>query len=105
LFYQKSWGVPLTIDEFLDLSKQYSVSLKKDHLFGSEKPTYDWLRSYLKRHQNLISKKSYPLEKKRAAVTSEQIDKWFELLSKIIQENNLENLPGQIFNCDESGKK
>ena len=86
------------------MAKQYSVSLEKNHLFPSKKPSYDWLRSFLKRHTNLVLKKSYPLERKRAAVTPEQIGKWFELLSKVIEENNLGNRPGQIFNCDESGK-
>ncbi len=65
---------------------------------------YDWLWLYLKRHQNLILKKSYPLEKKRVSITSEQVEKQFEVLSKIIRENNSKNLPGQIFNCNESGK-
>ena len=78
--------------------------MKKSHLFPSETPTYDWLRSFLQRHPNLVLKKSVPLEKKRAEVTWKEIDEWFSLLSKVIEENNLENKPGQLFNCDESGK-
>jgi hypothetical protein len=104
LFYIKSWGVPLSIDEFLNLSKNYASSLNKSHLFPSETPTYDWLCSFLKRHDNLTLKKSYPLEKKRAALTLEQVDEWFQLLDKIIQDNDLANHPAQIFNCDESGE-
>ncbi|CAF3119370.1 unnamed protein product [Rotaria sp. Silwood2] len=73
------------------------------HLFPSGTPTYDWLYSFLNRHHNLILKKSYPLEKKRAALTCEQVNNWFQLLNKILQENNLSNNPAQIFNCDESG--
>ncbi|CAF3877399.1 unnamed protein product [Rotaria sp. Silwood2] len=99
----QSWGVPLTIDEFLKLSKQYALSLNKIHLFSSGTPTYDWLYSFLNRHNNLILKKSYPLEKKRAALTCEQVDNWFQLLNKIIQENDLADRPAQIFNSDESG--
>jgi hypothetical protein len=94
----------LSIDEFLSLSKQYASFLNKSNLFPSETPTYDWLYSFLKRHNNLILKKSFPIEKKRAALTLEQLDKWFQLLDKVIQENDLANRPAQIFNCDESGE-
>lgn len=94
----------MSIEEFLNLAKECAVSLNKDHLFPSEKPTYDWLRSFLKRHKNLMLKKSYPLEKKRAALTAEQVDEWFELLLKVIDENDLANRPAQLFNCDETGK-
>ncbi len=104
MFYIKSWGVPLSIDEFLNLAKNYASSLNKKHLFPSETPTYDWLYSFLKRHDNLVLKKSYPLEKKRAALTEEQVDEWFQLLNKTIQDYDLANRPAQIFNCDESGK-
>lgn len=58
----------------------------------------------MNRHQNLVLKRSYPLEKKRAALTIKQVDGWFELLNKVIQENDLANRPAQIYNADESGK-
>ncbi|CAF4904409.1 unnamed protein product, partial [Rotaria socialis] len=98
-----SWGDPLSIEEFLHISEEYASSLNKSNLFPAGKPTYDWLRSFLKRHTNLILKKSYPLEKKRAALTSEQIEEWFGLLSKVIGENDLANWLAQLFNCDETG--
>ncbi|CAF4101540.1 unnamed protein product [Rotaria magnacalcarata] len=97
----QSWGVPLSIEEFLHISEEYASSLNKSNLFPAGKPTYDWLRSFGKRHTNLILKKSYPLEK-RAALTSEQIEEWFGLLSKVIEENDLANCPAQLFNCDET---
>ena len=99
----KKSGVPLSINEFLNLSKEYASSLKKSDIFPSKGPAYDWFRSFLKRHQNLILKKSRPLEQKRASLTSEQVDKCFDLLEKVIRESNLENRPGQIFNCNETG--
>lgn len=74
-------------------------------MFHTGTPTYDWLYSFLNRHTNLVLKKSYPLEKKQAALTNEQVDNWFLLLNKIIQENNLADRPAQIFNSDESGKR
>jgi hypothetical protein len=81
------------------------VVLNKSYLFPSGVPTYDWLYSFLKRHNNLMLKKSYPVEKKRAVVTKEQIEKWFVLLKKVLQDNDLLNRPSNIFNCDESGKE
>ncbi|CAF1521897.1 unnamed protein product [Adineta steineri] len=102
-FVLQSWGKPLSIEEFLDLAKRYAASLNKGHLFPSESPSYDWLRSFLKRHQNLVLKKSRPLEKKRASVTIEQVYGWHNLLTEIINDNDLVNRPGQIYNCDETG--
>lgn len=86
------------------MASEYARSLEKNPLFPSGTPTYDWLRSFLNRHPDLMMKKSKPLEKKRAALTMDQVNQWFDLLSKVIQENNLEHNPAQIFNCDESGK-
>ncbi|CAF1416242.1 unnamed protein product [Adineta ricciae] len=99
----KNWGRPLMIDEFLEMAKEYAASLNKSHLFSSGTPSYDWFRSFLHRHKNLILKKSRPLEKKRASVTMVQVDAWFDILSRVIRENDLLNRPGQIFNCDETG--
>ena len=101
----KSWGTPLSISEFLHLAKNYASSLKKSHLFPLKTPTYDWLRSDLKRRRNLTLKKSRPLEQKRALLTRAQVNDWFSLISKTIRDNDLEDRPCQIFNCDESGNK
>lgn len=86
------------------MAEQYAASLNKGHLFPLGKPTYDWMRSFLKRHTNLTLKNSQPLEKKRAEITEEQVNEWFKLLSKVIMDNQLVNSPAQLFNCDESGK-
>ena len=100
----KSWGEPLSIQDFLNLSTQYALSLNKIHLFSSETVSYDWLYSFLSRHDNLRLKKSRPLDKKRASLTLKQVDNWFKLLDNVIKENRLEDRPANIFNCDESGK-
>jgi hypothetical protein len=103
-FNIKSWGVPLTRTEFINLARQYAPSVNKSYLFPSGTPTCDWFYSFLQRHRNLVLKKSSPLTKKRASLTIEQVNQWFDLLSKVIQENDLVHRPGQIYNCDESGK-
>jgi hypothetical protein len=57
------------IGEFLNLAKEYARSLGKSHMLPSEAPTYGWLRSSLNRKQDLMLKKSEPLEQKRVALT------------------------------------
>lgn len=74
-------------------------------MFPSGSPTYDWIVSFLNRHQKLVLKKSRPLEQKRANIRQEQINDWFDLISKTINENGLEHHPDQIYNADESGKE
>ena len=44
-----------------------------------------------------------PLSKKRAQITSKDIDEWFASYKKFIHEVGLEDRPAQIWNCDESG--
>lgn len=95
--------MPLGISEFLNLAKQYASALNKNSLFSPNGPTHDWFRSFLQCHTNLSLKKSRPSEKKRASVPLDQADKWFTLGQKILEENELENRPAQIFNFDESG--
>ena len=100
----KTWGVPLSINEMLNLAKTYASSLNKDRLFPSGTPSYDWLRSFLKRHSTLVLKKSSLLTKKRAGITAEQVNQWFRLLSSVIEDNHLASRPAQIFNADETGR-
>ncbi|CAF1515821.1 unnamed protein product [Rotaria sp. Silwood1] len=99
----KKWGEPVSINEFLNLAKQYASALNKDNLFPSDMPTYDWLRSFLSRHSNLVLKNSTPIDKSRAKVTASQVNEWFNLLTKVINDNDLANRPGQIYNADDTG--
>ncbi len=86
------------------VSKHYASALNKSHLFPDGKPTYDWLQCFLSRHSSLVLKRSSPLEKNRASLTNAQVDEWFELLTKVLNENNLIHCPAQIFNADETGE-
>jgi len=71
--------MPLTKAEFINLAKQYASHVNKSHLFPSGEPTLDWLRSFLKRRENLVLKKSHPIEKKRAKLTIEQVLGWQQI--------------------------
>lgn len=97
--------MPLSIDELLNLAKNYAATLEKAHMFPSGAPTYDWLRGFLVRHSELVLKKSTILKKQRAEISAEQLDQWFNLLSSVIGENDLTHRPAQIFNADETGER
>ncbi|CAF1628200.1 unnamed protein product, partial [Didymodactylos carnosus] len=58
---------------------------------------------YMKRHPQLTTTKPIPLELPRAKITQTIVDKWFNLLEKVLIDNDLLDKPSQIFNCDESG--
>jgi hypothetical protein len=87
------------------LAKHYASALNKSYLFPDGQPTYDWFQCFVSRHSSLKLKRSSPLEKSRASLTTLQVDEWFALLTKVIEENNLINCPAQIFNADETGEK
>ncbi|CAF4126643.1 unnamed protein product [Adineta steineri] len=46
-FNKKNWGAALTINEFINLAKQYASSVNKSDLFPSNAPTCDWFYSFL----------------------------------------------------------
>ena len=101
----KKWVELVSINDFLNLAKQYATALNKADLFPCDMPTYDWLRSFLSGHSNLMFKNSTPIDKSRAKLSAGQVNEWFNLLAKAINDNDLANRPGQIYNTDETGKK
>ena len=62
------------------------------------------MRSFLLRNPDLKLKTSTPITRNRIQPSVNHVDEWFNLINKIIIENNLANRPGQIFNADEIGK-
>ncbi|CAF3696256.1 unnamed protein product [Rotaria sordida] len=76
-------GEPVSINEFLNLTTQYASALNKDNLFPSDM-------------------NSTPIKKSRAKVTAGQVNEWFNLLTKVVNGNDVANRPGQIFNGDET---
>ena len=87
------------------MAKQYATAPNKADLFPCNMPTYDWLRSLLSRHSNFMLKNSTPIDNDRAKLSASQVNEWFNLLTKVINGNDLANHPGQIYNADETGKK
>ena len=66
--------------------------------------TKGWWESFKKRHPQLTIRCAEPLAYARAMATNrDTIDEYFDLLEATIKKNGLQDLPGQIYNCDESG--
>lgn len=64
----------------------------------------DWLKLFLKRTPTLSILKAEGVSMSRAeGMNKEEVQKYFELLTKILTENDLLDKPLNIFNVDESG--
>ena len=88
------------------LLKTVKTFLDKDgrkNPFQDNKPGNKWFRSFVKRNPRVKFRKSRPLEKKRAKISKEDLDAWFNGFEKFLVEKNLADKPSQIWNCDETG--
>ena len=66
--------------------------------------TNGWWESFRRRHPGLTLRTAVPLSLARTKATDPEIlARYFDLLEKTIQENDLVGKPGQLFNIDESG--
>ena len=66
--------------------------------------TNGWWESFCRRHPNLSLRSAAPLSLVRAQASDpEMVNRYFDLLERTLEENELTDHPGQIFNMDESG--
>ena len=78
-----------------------NITESKGHF---HKITNGWWESFYKRHPDLTLRAPVSLSQARAKATDgEVMDNYFDLLEKTLDEYNLRDKPGQIFNMDESG--
>ena len=68
------FGVPKS--DFLQTIKNFLDKDGRPTPFKN-KPGNKWFRSFIKRNPELKVRKARPLEKKRARITQEDVDKWF----------------------------
>ncbi|CAF4434030.1 unnamed protein product, partial [Didymodactylos carnosus] len=99
----QEWGEPVTTRDFLNIAKYYAIELGKNKTFLNGQPTLEWYYSFMSRHPELKTAKPLPLELPRAKITTAIVDRWFNMMNKIMTSNNLVDKPSQIFNCDEVG--
>ena len=63
-----------------------------------------WWESFCRRHPNLSLRSAAPLSLVRAQASDpEMVNRYFDLLERTLEENELTDHPGKIFNMDESG--
>ena len=78
------------------------LSLRDDP--AKQTVTIGWWNKFCKRHPELVLRTSAILSLSRAsASTKECIDNYFDVLEKVLNDNDLRDQPSLIFNMDETG--
>lgn len=102
----QSRGFTPSRDSVRSMAYYLAESLKLKHNFNHElmKAGYDWLSSFLTRNPELSIRQSEGVSIARAkGLNKKTVDNYFQLLGKVITENNLFDKPGHVFNMDETG--
>ncbi|KAI4455465.1 hypothetical protein MML48_9g00002322 [Holotrichia oblita] len=76
------------------------------NLFKGKRPGQTWYLSFLKRNPEISRSEAESVNKARAIVTKEFIQKWFTDLKQYLEEQKMMDIfedPNRIFNGDESG--
>lgn len=95
-FGMSKQGFLLSVKQFLD--KDGRITPFKDNMPGRR-----WYRNFLNRNPKVKLRKARPLEKKRARITQEDVDNWFDEFERFLKEKGLNDSPSQLWNCDETG--
>lgn len=99
-------GFAPTRDDLRTMAYEFAVKLKLNHRFNHEKEKagYDWLNLFLLRHPDLSVRKAEGVSVARAeGMSRKKVLAYFQLLHVILEENNLFESPGSIYNMDETG--
>lgn len=99
-------GFPITVEQLCISVERYVKEMKRDSPFKDGRPGRTWVIGFLRRNPSISRRVSQNLTVSRAAVTRENIMKWFSEVEAYIQTEygNAKILedPSRIFNCDES---
>ena len=77
---------------------------EKKKILKRDKISDGWFTKFIKRHDALSLRKGDPTAAVHMdCLTTEKITAYFENLEVCLQEHNLMNCPGQIYNVDETG--
>lgn len=94
------FGMAFSVPELQDFMKHYlDANGRQVHVFKENRPGIDWVRAFLARHKDLLSKRMCQnISKRRAAVSEEVVSTFFENLK-----TTLEGVPpSNIVNYDET---
>ncbi|KAK3929651.1 LOW QUALITY PROTEIN: Jerky protein homolog-like [Frankliniella fusca] len=93
------WGFPLTCLDIQNCVQQYLTGTNQvDSRFVNNRPSRDWVNSFLQRHPVLTKRLATNIKRCRAAVSAETVNQYFDNVEK-----ELAAVPsGAIVNCDET---
>ena len=97
----RSFGV--SKDSLFQAVKKFLDKDGRPTPFKNNKPGNKWFRGFVKRNPKVKVRKARPLEKKRAKISKDDVDAWFDDFQEFLVAKNLANKPSQIWNCDETG--
>lgn len=99
-------GFPLEQSRLQSIAYDFADKLGLPHRFNNEKKQagWDWFQGFMKRHPDLSKRKAEGLSLARAhGMNRKDVDSYFEILLKVLTDNDLIGKPEKIFNMDESG--
>jgi len=100
-------GFPLTTADIRKLAYQFVIHNNIKHSFNDAKKMAgrDWCSGFRKRHRNILTiRKPQALSIQRAIhLNKPSVEKYFQILERIMEENNLFGKPTRIYNVDETG--
>lgn len=95
---------PLTKQQFFDCVADY-VRCQPENPFKEGRPKEKWFRRFCARHPSISMRVAQNISRARAAVTEENLRKWFEDVQKFCETNScIEALsdPKRVYNLDET---
>lgn len=102
----QKYGFPMTVPDVRKLAYNYAESLQINHKFNKEKGCAgsDWFRSFFRRHPDLSIRKAEGVSLGRGeGMNRLDVGNYFTLLQEILEQNELFDKPGCIYNVDETG--
>ncbi|KAB0790264.1 hypothetical protein PPYR_03907 [Photinus pyralis] len=99
-------GFAITSVDVKKLAFSFATKNNIPHNFNIDKKQagHDWFVSFMQRHPELSIRKAQGMSIARAqGMNKDECGRYFDLLGKILTENDLVNTPRKIFNIDESG--
>jgi len=99
-------GFAPTATDVREMAFLLSEKLNKINKFNLEnrKAGYDWFHAFLKRHPDLSVRKAEGVSRHRVlGMNKEIVGNYFDLLGRVLEDNDLLDKPSHIYNMDETG--
>lgn len=97
-------GIPCSREEVIQITAEYVRLKNLQTPFRDGVPNNDWYYGFLKRHPSISFKKPELLQKNRQDARDPfVIYEFYNDLNQLIKDNDLNDKPEFVFNCDESG--